>query len=384
MTLSRRFLFGVLAALLIAAPAAATPIGSKLEKLNAEIAEASKREGVLTSQIQAMDIRISALRNQVEAQGDELESLEAELAVWQVRLDRATARYQAQSRRLAEIEEQLEIVKMTLARRLVAIYQDGAPDAVSVILAAESMSDVIERVEFVQQVSEHDRLVATRVRAVKRRVSAVRAETGRLRARLFTASAAIRNRTERARAVQAELLSNRNELQTARSSKQNVLSSVHDKKLEFLREAAALQAESARIADQIRGAQTNSSATPSVSGFIWPASGTVTSGFGPRWGRMHEGIDIAAPTGTPIYASASGTVIAAGWAGGYGNFTAIDHGGSVATAYGHQSSIVVSVGQTVSQGDLIGYVGSTGYSTGPHLHFEVRLNGNPVNPMLYL
>ena len=149
-------------------------------------------------------------------------------------------------------------------------------------------------------------------------------------------------------------------------------------------EIAALQAGSANIAARIRSAGSHSSATPSVAGLIWPIQGVLTSPFGMRWGRMHEGIDIGAATGTPIYAAAGGTVIYAGWESGYGNLTVIDHGNGLATAYGHQSKIAVSNGQTVSRGQLIGYVGSTGHSTGPHLHFEVRANGTPVNPLSYL
>ena len=99
---------------------------------------------------------------------------------------------------------------------------------------------------------------------------------------------------------------------------------------------------------------------------------------------MHEGIDIAAATGTPIRAAAAGTVIYAGWLGGYGNLTVIDHGGGVATAYGHQSSLAAGSGAFVAQGQVIGYVGSTGHSTGPHLHFEVRVNGVPQDPLGYL
>ena len=117
---------------------------------------------------------------------------------------------------------------------------------------------------------------------------------------------------------------------------------------------------------------------------IWPVSGPVTSGFGWRWGRMHEGIDIAVPTGTPVAAAASGRVIYAGWMGGYGNLVVIDHGGGIATAYGHNSSIAVGNGSSVSQGQTISYAGSTGHSTGPHVHFEVRVNGSPVDPLGYL
>jgi murein DD-endopeptidase MepM/ murein hydrolase activator NlpD len=110
----------------------------------------------------------------------------------------------------------------------------------------------------------------------------------------------------------------------------------------------------------------------------------VTSPFGMRWGRMHEGIDIGAGYGTPIMAAASGVVIYAGWLGGYGNLVVIDHGGGLATAYAHQSQIAVAQGQAVSQGQVIGYIGCTGHCYGPHLHFEVRVNGQAVDPLGYL
>ncbi|MDQ3147745.1 MAG: M23 family metallopeptidase [Actinomycetota bacterium] len=114
-------------------------------------------------------------------------------------------------------------------------------------------------------------------------------------------------------------------------------------------------------------------------GCLWPAAGRVTSEFGRRWGRLHAGIDIAAPTGTPIYAAAAGTVIFSGVQGGYGNVVIIDHGGFTAV-YAHQSSRIASTGQSVARGQAIGRVGSTGHSTGPHLHFETRYGGTPRNP----
>jgi murein DD-endopeptidase MepM/ murein hydrolase activator NlpD len=115
--------------------------------------------------------------------------------------------------------------------------------------------------------------------------------------------------------------------------------------------------------------------------------GTITSGFGERCldgvCRLHEGLDIAAPEGTPVQAAAAGTVVFAGWQDGYGNIVIIDHGNGLATAYGHQSAIVVT-GGAVAQGQTIGAVGSTGHSTGPHLHFEVRVGGVAVDPLGYL
>ena len=103
-----------------------------------------------------------------------------------------------------------------------------------------------------------------------------------------------------------------------------------------------------------------------------------------RWGTLHPGIDIGVPTGTPIHAAAAGTVIYCGWMSGYGNLVMIDHGGDLATLYGHQSRIAVSCGESVTQGQVIGYSGCTGFCTGPHVHFEVRVNGSPVDPLGYL
>jgi murein DD-endopeptidase MepM/ murein hydrolase activator NlpD len=164
--------------------------------------------------------------------------------------------------------------------------------------------------------------------------------------------------------------------------------SARETRQEYLDEVQALAAQSEELAAAIRSAQAGVGSTgtgvPSAAGFVWPVNGTVTSGYGPRWGRLHEGVDIAAPTGTPIWAAAAGTVIYAGWLGGYGNLVVVDHGNGLATAYGHASAILVAVGQSVSQGETIALVGSTGNSTGPHLHFEVRVNGIAVDPLLYL
>lgn len=153
----------------------------------------------------------------------------------------------------------------------------------------------------------------------------------------------------------------------------------------MISEANALAAEDAGIRGQLAAAQGGATDTvPSSQGLIWPVSGPVTSPFGYRWGRLHAGIDIGVAYGTPIHAAASGTVVLAGWTGGYGNYTCIDHGGGLATCYAHQSSYAAFGGAQVVQGQVIGYVGNTGHSFGAHLHFEVRINGTPVDPLGYL
>ena len=215
--------------------------------------------------------------------------------------------------------------------------------------------------------------------------TAARKKTKALRARVHGETAVIEARTTQARDVRDELAGARDDLAGTRQQKLTDLSQLSSQDRADAQEIDALQAASAALTDRIRAAQGQSSSPPpSSAGLVWPVSGPVTSPFGWRWGRMHEGIDIGVSYGTPIHAAASGTVIYCGWESGYGNLTVLDHGGNLATAYGHQSSIAVSCGQHVNQGDVIGYVGSTGHSTGPHLHFEVRVNGSPVDPMGYL
>jgi murein DD-endopeptidase MepM/ murein hydrolase activator NlpD len=194
-------------------------------------------------------------------------------------------------------------------------------------------------------------------------------------------------RTAEQRAVRDRLAWSQRELATARRDKRDTLSNVREDKEHALAHMAELQAQSASLAAKIRSAQSTSVVTirtPSASGFVWPVHGVLTSGFGWRWGRMHEGIDLAVSSGTPVVSSAAGTVIVAGWMGGYGNLVVVDHGGGVSTAYGHNTSVTVGVGQQVAQGQLIAYSGNTGHSTGPHVHFEVRINGAAVDPLGYL
>jgi murein DD-endopeptidase MepM/ murein hydrolase activator NlpD len=209
------------------------------------------------------------------------------------------------------------------------------------------------------------------------------------------------DRAAEARAARAQLIAQQQALAAAKAEKQELLVGTREDRHEAEEDLEAMLAASASIAAQIQSASSSSSggtsggssggggsggggdSTPSSSGFVWPTSGTVTSGYGPRWGRMHEGIDIAAPTGTSVRAAAAGRVIIAGSMGGYGSVVVIDHGGGISTLYAHLSSIWVG-GGTVSQGQGIGAVGCTGSCTGPHLHFEVRVNGSPVNPLSYL
>jgi murein DD-endopeptidase MepM/ murein hydrolase activator NlpD len=218
----------------------------------------------------------------------------------------------------------------------------------------------------------------------------LRHRTGKTKARVAAVTRVVRIRTEQQRSLKNQLIAQKQGLSAAQRGRRASLADVRADARHYASEAAALQAQSANLAAQIRSVQStvtysssSSDSIPSASGFIWPVGGSVVSSFGWRWGRMHEGIDIAAGYGAPIAAAASGTVIYAGYMGGYGNLIIVDHGGGIATAYAHLSSFAVG-GGTVSQGQVLGYVGCTGHCYGPHLHFEVRVNGSAVDPLGYL
>jgi murein DD-endopeptidase MepM/ murein hydrolase activator NlpD len=227
-------------------------------------------------------------------------------------------------------------------------------------------------------------LITTQVNSAKNRVHHAREKTKLTREKVVTVTRTIAVRTAQVRSEKQRLLISEKGLAATKGRKREQLAAVQKSKAEYLHEVAGLQASYGQVSAAIQASGSSSlDSTPSASGLIWPVSGSVVSPFGMRWGRLHAGIDIAAGYGTPIFASASGTVIFAGWMGGYGNFVIVDHGGGLSTGYAHQSSIAVG-GGGISQGQVIGYVGCTGHCFGPHLHFEVRVNGSPVDPLGYL
>lgn len=187
------------------------------------------------------------------------------------------------------------------------------------------------------------------------------------------------------------------ELEQVRNDQVRLKGALEARIAQVTSEVAALSREEATLSALIRARQLPAEATDtpsnrggggsarvSGSGVAWPTSGSLTSGYGYRWGSLHAGIDIANGVGTPIRAAKGGTIILAGWNGGYGNCIVIDHGGGFTTLYGHMTRLRASEGQRVSQGDVIGDMGSTGNSTGSHLHFETRVNGSPRDPQRYL
>ncbi|HVD48401.1 MAG TPA: peptidoglycan DD-metalloendopeptidase family protein [Gaiellaceae bacterium] len=364
-------------------------IDTRLERVQAKLAWAERRERELAGEITSVNQEIRGLASQVGAVSTRLEPLERDLDLHRQKLDHLNELFRLQTGRYELYRHEYEALMAQLGNRLVDLYEGGDPSTLEVLLGSKSVGDLITKAQLVDSIGIQDKKISEEVGSAKERVRVQRAHTKRFRSLVAAETRTIAIRAGQVRALRDQLLASRDRLAAARSAKRESLQNVKESKAEYLHEVAGLQAASAALAGQIRTAQSTSSyspgdATPSAAGFIWPVNGPVTSPFGWRWGRMHEGIDIGAAYGTPIHAAASGRVIYAGWMSGYGNLVAIDHGRGISTAYGHQSSIAVSNGQIVSQGQTIGYVGCTGHCFGPHLHFEVRINGSPVDPLGYL
>jgi murein DD-endopeptidase MepM/ murein hydrolase activator NlpD len=398
----------IAAALLVLGLLASTPalgdpgadkarVDERIGSLRGQIDTAHQEEGVLTSEISAASEQIRAIQAGIDAEETHLAGLESRLAASRAHLEELTDLLARQTEQLQRLRRQHQVAVERLERRVRQIYIEETPDALSFVLGAASFSDLLDHVELLNDIGKQDARIAERVERAEREQAEARRQTEQTRTGVAAATRTIEAEVDEQRALRDRLVASRDALATAVGAKQDTLASIRHDKEEFLAEVAALEAESASLAAAIEAAQAARSSAPSTpapaassgsgvsaAGFVWPVSGAVVSGFGMRWGRMHEGIDITCASGTPVVAAAAGTVIHAGWLGGYGNLVVVDHGNGLSTAYAHNSSFAVGVGQTVAQGEVISYSGSTGNSSGPHVHFEVRVNGSAVDPLGYL
>jgi murein DD-endopeptidase MepM/ murein hydrolase activator NlpD len=355
------------------------------ERLRAAI----NRQAVLTSDIATINRRLRTVNARLEplaARRDAAVEAHRMAAGTLVQVNRDLA---FQRRQLSIATGRLRVQRQALIERIREIYRTQDDDPLLGLLREGTLAELAGSVSGIERATDRDRDM---ISAVSRYRNLTRDSAARIAVLQERAAAAEDRAAEKAAAAKAaarELDVEQRVLRRTKRVRARMLSTIRVDRDHIEKDTKALREQSFALARRIAEIQgvpyaEPSDTSPSAAGFTWPTSGQITSGFGPRWGRMHQGIDVAAPTGRPITAAKSGKVILAGWSGGYGNLVVIDHGGGLSTAYAHQSRIAVKVGDPVTQGALIGFIGSTGHSTGPHLHFEVRVNGAARDPLPYL
>jgi murein DD-endopeptidase MepM/ murein hydrolase activator NlpD len=384
-----------LCVLLAAGTAAGDPgtdkvrVDDRIAALQGRAADSQRRAGVLTEELSAVAGRVRGLQAGLAAQQARLHVLEGQLVAARDRLGVLDRTIAAQTARVERLRAEYRVAVARLERRVRELYMTDGPDALAFVLGTASFADLLDNLDLLGRIGRQDERIARQVRSARDGVVDARRRSRAARAEASRVAAAAASAATEQRGLVTRLVASRDALVAARRAKTVTLASIQSDRESTLAEIDALEQQSAALAAEIREAQRRSAATPVVTSpgsgaLAWPVSGAVTSGFGMRWGRMHEGIDIGVGVGTPVRAAAAGTVIYAGSMSGYGNLVVIDHGNGLSTAYAHNSSLVVAVGQSVAGGEIVSYSGNTGHSTGPHVHFEVRVNGSAVDPLGYL
>ena len=429
---SFRSALAVVLALLLAMPMAAS---AQFEEEERNLSEARERLQQIGEELAEAEDDLDSVEDDLAEAEDRLEEIEAVVNEVAAEVERQRQAVGDAQRRVEHVEAEEEELTAAFEDRVAQMYKQGPDLTFETFMSAEGSDQAIARTVLLERVTEGDQVDLQRLAAAGQTVEAerarlaeeqqeledqlaeqeeVRAEAEQLRESRALAAADAQSRVgeldaehddlEDEEAALEQLLRERQEEERLRQEEAARQAAEEEAAREAAEEEAAREAaeQEAVTNDGADSAQSESSdggSSETMSsdsgssdsaggggggGYIWPICAPVTSEYGPRWGRMHRGIDQGASPGTPIGASRAGTVIFAGWQGGYGNLTLIDHGGGAVTAYAHQTSFAVSSGAQVSQGQTIGYVGNTGNSTGPHLHFEIRINGSATNPRQYL
>jgi murein DD-endopeptidase MepM/ murein hydrolase activator NlpD len=376
---------GLVAFLVLPLPGLSAPLKQRIERKRDQIAEARQKEGVLSTTIQRFSTRIESLQGEISAIQSRLERAQRSLDRQRAELLEVRDRLEEARDRLERLRRELETARHVLAARLVEIYKSDSPDALTVVLEADGFADLLERAEFIERISEQDRAITDRVRGLRDLARDQAIELAELEEQEQLAAERILAERDQIAAAQSQLVSSRDQLAAARADKRGALAEVRGSRVALEGDLRALEAEQTRVQAALANPAPAAGPVRQGSGqLIWPVNGPVVSPFGMRWGRLHAGVDIAVGSGTPIRAADAGHVVLMGWVGGYGNYTCVQHTGSLSTCYAHQSSFATSNGASVGQGQVIGYVGCTGHCFGDHLHFETRVGGSPVDPMGYL
>lgn len=339
------------------------------------------------AQMQEMQERKEAARQRAEAASAELQNIMGDLNDLQARTNELQKQSDALQKSIDENQAQLAQKKRDLERRmqiyrqrLRQIYINGQINYLDVLLGAKDFSDFSSRMYLLQKIISSDIALLDQLKKDE--------------AEIKTRQAQLDASMKEIKATQAELENKTARVNKLKEQRAHILYAAQEEEQQSQYEYDRLLAISENIAAMLRNMEASGGGAPAGSGgtgrFMWPCRGEITSYYGwrthPIFGttKYHSGMDIAVDYGTPIYAADSGTVVYSGWLGGYGYCVMIDHGGGLVTLYGHNQGLNVNEGQYVNKGTVIAYAGSTGYSTGPHCHFEVRLHGEVTEPLDYL
>lgn len=363
--------------LLISMSVTGTALADDLEDQLADLQRQAEEQQAKTNEASAKVENVSERLRQIQ---EELRVATAEYKDVKGQLDSVEDKISDNTELLQKTEADLKVKNKKLQQRVRDIYINGQISYVDVLFGAKDFADLMTRMDVLKRIIKHDYDLIMKVKEEKTTVENTRAQLEKDKAE--------------AEVLVADAQAKKAKVEDKESEQQVLLDqAIYDRDTSE-RMYEEIMAASQEVANMIRRSQMSSAgysgAPAGAGGMIWPISGPITSEFGwrthPIFGtaRFHSGLDIGGDYGMPIYAAASGTVIYAGWISGYGNAVIIDHGGGVTTLYGHNDSLNVSEGENVAQGQVIAMCGSTGNSTGPHCHFEVRENGEPVSPYGYL
>lgn len=347
--------------------ASLSEIRSQIKEKEAALKEGQSKESSLSSQMVALEEKINSMQTSIDQLDAAIKEGEAKLVTLEAELE--------------EAQEKVDVQTDNLGGRLRNMYKNGTVGFMDVLLDSSSFSEFLTNLDLVEKVYASDKEVLTGLEEVYDEIDAKKKEVEALQAELNESKAVAEKEKAELEASRAEVEKQKSQIAASNEETQKMLN-------ELNKEAEAMTS----VAVNKGSSSSTSSYTGGAMAWPVPSVGTsmITSLFGWRVhptlgvGMGHSGVDIAANTGSAVVAANPGRVIYAGWRGSYGNCVMIDHGGGVTTLYGHNSRIKVSVGQSVSRGQTIALVGSTGRSTGPHCHFEVRINGNTTDPLDYI
>ena len=368
-----------------------------------ETKELENKKAVIDSKAEKAKQKSDELWEKIESVSEIKRVLDDEAAIAvadfdekQAALDETNARIDENEEKLQAVQHDYEVKHEILGGRVRDIYVNGQISYLDVLFGAKDFADFFTRMDLLKRVMKQDYDLVQEVLKQQKEIKAVRNQLEADR-RIQTELA---EKAEAAKEIKLEKVAKQQELIERMKTDKAVYDRQYDEMMAASEQVAVLIKQSkykpppppppASSSGSSSSSDVETFSPSSSGGMIWPISGPITSPFGwrthPIFGnqRFHSGLDIGGDYGLPIHAAKAGVVSHAGWIGGYGNTVMIDHGGGVVTLYGHNQSLNVSVGQQVSQGEVIAFCGSTGNSTGPHCHFEVRLNGEPVSPYNYL